>query len=151
MQSHCAPSCVIPSCRPTHAIGSCGIGGGYGFGSGGFGMGGGYGMSGYGGGSGLATSASSLGVVPGIPVSCISQIPSSEVVIQPPPFSLTIPGPILASSCEPLAVGGYSPCASGGYENMPRPSVTIQENAVLHWLTCYSPQTSGLHNAKPYH
>uniref|UniRef100_A0A670K4W2 Keratin n=1 Tax=Podarcis muralis TaxID=64176 RepID=A0A670K4W2_PODMU len=54
-----------------------------------------------------------LGVVPGVPQSCMSQIPPSEVTVQPPPIVVTIPGPILSSSCQPLAIGGYSPCASG--------------------------------------
>nr|ABU98610.1 beta-keratin 22 [Gekko gecko] len=88
----CGPSCAIPSCtsRPTIGLGSCGMGSGYG------------------------TSASSLGVVPGVSPACINQIPPSEVMIQPPPFVLTVPGPILAASCEPVSVGGYTPCASSG-------------------------------------
>uniref|UniRef100_A0A670ZBK5 Keratin n=1 Tax=Pseudonaja textilis TaxID=8673 RepID=A0A670ZBK5_PSETE len=56
----------------------------------------------------------SLGILPGANVGCINQVPPSEIVIQPPPFVVTIPGPILSASCEPVAVGGYSACA-GGY------------------------------------
>ncbi|KAK9390990.1 feather keratin B-4-like [Crotalus adamanteus] len=94
----CPPSCAIPSCAslPKIGLGSCGIGSGL-----------------LGGGGGGAASASNLGILPGANVGCISQIPSSEVVIQPPPVVVTLPGPILAASCEPVAVGGYSACASG--------------------------------------
>ncbi|ETE68723.1 Claw keratin, partial [Ophiophagus hannah] len=94
----CPPSCAIPSCAsvPRIGLGSCGIGSG---------------LLGYGGGG--AASASSLGILPGANVGCINQIPSSEVVVQPPYFTVTIPGPILSASCEPVAVGGYSACAAG--------------------------------------
>uniref|UniRef100_H9GSZ5 Keratin n=2 Tax=Anolis carolinensis TaxID=28377 RepID=H9GSZ5_ANOCA len=83
------PTCTIPSCSsaPVIPLGGC-----------------------YG---GSAAPASSLGIVPGVNPSCINQLPPSEVVIQPSPTIVTIPGPILSASCEPLAVGGYTPCASG--------------------------------------
>ncbi|KAF7238333.1 Feather keratin 3 [Varanus komodoensis] len=101
----CPPSCVIPCSTPSIGIGSCGIGSGYG---------GGFGYSGFGYGGGV--SSTSLGMTSGAPASCISQIPPSEVVIQPSPCVITMPGAILSSSCEPMTVGGYSPCASGsGY------------------------------------
>ncbi|ETE68724.1 Claw keratin, partial [Ophiophagus hannah] len=64
-------------------------------------------------GGGGATLAASLGMAPGASVSCINQIPSSEVVIQPAPLMLTIPGAILSASCEPVRVGGYTACATG--------------------------------------
>ncbi|KAL7978017.1 hypothetical protein Chor_005004 [Crotalus horridus] len=47
----------------------------------------------------------------GIIPSCINQIPPSEVTIQPSAVVVTIPGPILSASCEPVAVGGNTPCA----------------------------------------
>ncbi|KAJ6652808.1 hypothetical protein lerEdw1_010663 [Lerista edwardsae] len=96
----CLPSCVIPCSSPTYGLGSCGMGGGMMGGCMGGGMGG--------------VSSSSLGILPGAAVSCITQIPSSEVVVQPPSYVMTIPGPIMSASCEPLRVGGYSPCSSGG-------------------------------------
>nr|XP_020671456.1 claw keratin-like [Pogona vitticeps] len=124
--SCCPPSCAIPSSTPSVGFGPCGIAssgcysgyGGYG-GYGGVpaspcgiassGCYGGYG--GYGG-----VPASALGITSGAAVGCITQIPSSEVTVQPPSVTMVIPGAILAASCEPLAVGGYSPCASGsGY------------------------------------
>uniref|UniRef100_A0A670Z5J3 Keratin n=1 Tax=Pseudonaja textilis TaxID=8673 RepID=A0A670Z5J3_PSETE len=66
---------------------------------------------------GGATTAASLGIAPGASVSCINQTPSSEIVIQPsppPPVVVTIPGPILSASCDPVAVGGNTPCAAPG-------------------------------------
>uniref|UniRef100_A0A670Z3F7 Uncharacterized protein n=1 Tax=Pseudonaja textilis TaxID=8673 RepID=A0A670Z3F7_PSETE len=54
---------------------------------------------------------------PGANVSCINQTPPSEVMIQPPPpppVVVTIPGPILSASCDPVAVGGNTPCAAPG-------------------------------------
>uniref|UniRef100_A0A670Z4D2 Keratin n=1 Tax=Pseudonaja textilis TaxID=8673 RepID=A0A670Z4D2_PSETE len=56
----------------------------------------------------------SLGTLAGIVPSCINQIPPSEVTIQPPACVVTIPGPILSASCDPVAVGGNSPCAPAG-------------------------------------
>uniref|UniRef100_A0ACB8G807 Uncharacterized protein n=1 Tax=Sphaerodactylus townsendi TaxID=933632 RepID=A0ACB8G807_9SAUR len=50
----------------------------------------------------------------GINTSCVSQIPPSEVIIHPPPFSITIPGPILSASPEPVAVTANNPCATPG-------------------------------------
>ncbi|CAI5798437.1 BetaBeta-keratin-related [Podarcis lilfordi] len=49
----------------------------------------------------------------GINTSCVSQIPPSEVVIQPPSFTLTIPGPILSASNDQVAVAQNAPCATG--------------------------------------
>ncbi|KAJ6652045.1 hypothetical protein lerEdw1_015467 [Lerista edwardsae] len=79
------------------------------------GLGLGYGGLGYGYGiGGPAETSASLGTLEGVIPSCINQIPASEVVIQPPPCVVTIPGPILSASCEPTAVGGNTPCAVGG-------------------------------------
>ncbi|KAL8184693.1 UNVERIFIED_CONTAM: hypothetical protein K2H54_025325 [Gekko kuhli] len=58
-----------------------------------------------------ATSARCLGITSGASVSCINQIPPSEIVIQPPSATVVIPGPVLAASCEPVRVGGYTACA----------------------------------------
>nr|ABU98599.1 beta-keratin 8 [Gekko gecko] len=44
---------------------------------------------------GSSTSARCLGLTSGASVSCINQIPPSEVTIQPPPCVVTIPGPVL--------------------------------------------------------
>uniref|UniRef100_A0A8C6XRK5 Uncharacterized protein n=1 Tax=Naja naja TaxID=35670 RepID=A0A8C6XRK5_NAJNA len=62
----------------------------------------------------LAESSGSLGTLDGIIPSCINQIPPAEVVLQPPSCVVTIPGPILSASCEPVAVGGNTPCAPAG-------------------------------------
>nr|ABU98611.1 beta-keratin 23 [Gekko gecko] len=97
----CAPSCAVPSCLP-----SCSSPCGYpvsGLGS----------LNSCGGLYGGATSASSLGHTSGANVGCVGQLPPSEVVIQPAPCVLTVPGPILAASCEPLRVGGYTACGGG--------------------------------------
>ncbi|XP_015275947.1 PREDICTED: keratin-associated protein 5-5-like [Gekko japonicus] len=59
---------------------------------------------------GNSTSARCLGITSGASVSCINQIPPSEVTIQPPPCTVVVPGPVLAASCEPLRVGGYTAC-----------------------------------------
>ncbi|XP_053133756.1 uncharacterized protein LOC128337140 [Hemicordylus capensis] len=103
------PSCVIP----------CGIGGGSG-GSIGGGICGsiGSGTIGYGGGmgGGMGVSSSSLGIVPGASVSCVSQVPPSELFIQPSPVVITIPGPVLSAAggaSGEVSVGSYSPCAYG--------------------------------------
>ncbi|CAI5798609.1 type II cytoskeletal 1-like [Podarcis lilfordi] len=49
----------------------------------------------------------------GVNTSCVSQIPPSQVVIQPPAFHITIPGPVMSASPEPVAVAGNTPCATG--------------------------------------
>ncbi|XP_015276103.1 PREDICTED: keratin-associated protein 5-5-like [Gekko japonicus] len=59
---------------------------------------------------GSSTPARCLGITSGASVSCINQIPPSEVTIQPPPCTVVVPGPVLAASCEPLRVGGYTAC-----------------------------------------
>ncbi|XP_003226377.3 shematrin-like protein 2 [Anolis carolinensis] len=88
--SCCGPSCVVPSCSSTPCIGigaqRCGT----------------------------STSSCCLGTVPGVVPSCITQLPASEMVIQPPAVVMTIPGPIMSASCEPIAVGGTTPCAVAG-------------------------------------
>ncbi|XP_048364738.1 keratin-associated protein 5-5-like [Sphaerodactylus townsendi] len=61
---------------------------------------------------GNSTSARSLGITCGAHIACINQIPPSEVVIQPPPCIITIPGPVLAATCEPVRVGGYTACGT---------------------------------------
>nr|ABU98607.1 beta-keratin 19 [Gekko gecko] len=107
MSSCCPPSCAIPSCPPPCSS-PCG-----------------YPVSGLGkldpcsstmccpsSSCGTSTSARCLGITSGASVSCINQIPPSEVTIQPPPCTVVIPGPILAASCEPVRVGGYTSCSS---------------------------------------
>lgn len=110
----CGPSCAVPSCASTPTVGfgsagsfGCGYGGlGYGgWGHGGLGWG--YGGHGY----GAVESSGSLGTLAGVRPSCINQIPPAEVVIQPPASVVTLPGPILSASCEPVYVGGNTPCA----------------------------------------
>ncbi|XP_039219373.1 uncharacterized protein LOC120317115 [Crotalus tigris] len=59
----------------------------------------------------LYSSPVSQHLLAGIIPSCINQIPPSEVTIQPSAVVVTIPGPILSASCEPVAVGGNTPCA----------------------------------------
>ncbi|XP_015275961.1 PREDICTED: keratin-associated protein 9-1-like [Gekko japonicus] len=102
--SCCPPSCAIPSCSP--CCSPCG-----------------YPVGGLGklgccpspcGPSsccGSSTSARCLGLTSGACVACINQIPPSEITIQPPPSTVVIPGPVLAASCEPLRVGGYTACS----------------------------------------
>ncbi|XP_058016617.1 feather keratin B-4-like [Ahaetulla prasina] len=105
---YCGPSCAVPSCAsaPVIGLGSAGCGPwGYGY----RGLGYGYGAG------ALAESSGSLGTLAGVIPSCINQIPASEVTIQPPSVVVTIPGPILSASCEPVAVGGNTPCAAGGF------------------------------------
>ncbi|XP_015270498.1 PREDICTED: uncharacterized protein LOC107113661 [Gekko japonicus] len=53
----------------------------------------------------------SLGVLSGVNRSCINQIPPAEVVVQPPPVVMTIPGPILSATGQLVFVGGNTPCA----------------------------------------
>ncbi|KAL7978037.1 hypothetical protein Chor_005024 [Crotalus horridus] len=55
-----------------------------------------------------------MGTLAGVIPIPINQVPPSEVTIQPSPVVVTIPGPILSASCEPIAVGGNTPCAPGG-------------------------------------
>ncbi|XP_060117049.1 late cornified envelope protein 1D [Heteronotia binoei] len=97
----CGPSCAVPSCLP-----ACGSPCGYpGSGLGSLGSCGGY----YGG----ATSASSLGLTSGGNIGCVTQLPPSEMVIQPAPCCVTIPGAVLSASCEPVRVAGYTACGGG--------------------------------------
>ncbi|ETE61079.1 hypothetical protein L345_13168, partial [Ophiophagus hannah] len=105
---YCGPSCAVPSCAsaPVIGLGSSGCGP-WGYGYRGLGLG-------YGAGA-LAETSGSLGTLAGVIPSCINQIPASEVTVQPPSVVVTIPGPILSASCEPVAVGGHTPCAAGGY------------------------------------
>ncbi|KAL8184705.1 UNVERIFIED_CONTAM: hypothetical protein K2H54_025691 [Gekko kuhli] len=44
---------------------------------------------------------------------CESQCPPHQVFIQPPPFCVTVPGPILNCYNEPLAVDCNAPCGYG--------------------------------------
>lgn len=115
--SCCVPACAVPTCVPASSppvcypvgglgsLTSCG-GGAHGMGS--YGMGP-YGISSAGG----SVSAASLGLVPGASVGCVNQTPASEVLIQPAPIAVVIPGAIMAATCEPVRVGGYSACATG--------------------------------------
>ncbi|XP_061462250.1 uncharacterized protein LOC133374926 isoform X2 [Rhineura floridana] len=45
---------------------------------------------------------------------CMTQGPSSKVVIHPPPIEVTIPGPILEIAAEECAVEVYNPCTTAG-------------------------------------
>uniref|UniRef100_A0A803TML9 Keratin n=1 Tax=Anolis carolinensis TaxID=28377 RepID=A0A803TML9_ANOCA len=63
---------------------------------------------------GTSTSSCCLGTVPRVVPSCINQLPPLEVVIQPSPVVVTLPGPLLSASREPVAVGGTTPCAIAG-------------------------------------
>ncbi|ETE57516.1 Claw keratin, partial [Ophiophagus hannah] len=121
--AYCGPSCAVPSCASAPAVGfgsagARGLGWGLGYGGLGYGLGFGLGFGrglGYGYGAGaLAETSGSLGTLAGVIPQPINQIPASEVTIQPPSFVITVPGPILSASCEPVAVGGYTPCAPGG-------------------------------------
>ncbi|KAK9390991.1 keratin-associated protein 9-1-like [Crotalus adamanteus] len=108
--SCCAPSCAVPICVPASSppvcypvgglgsLTSCGVGGTYGLDSAG---------------SGGAVPAASLGMTSRSNVSCVNQIPPSEIVIQPPPFNIVIPGAILAATSDLVRVGGYTACATG--------------------------------------
>ncbi|XP_066466536.1 uncharacterized protein [Tiliqua scincoides] len=117
----CGPTCTIPSCAsiPVVGLGSAGIRANYGRGLGYGNLGSGYGGLGYGSGAGAlafggSTSSGELGTLAGVIPQPINQIPPSEVVIQPPPSVVTIPGAILSASCEPVSVGGITPTAIGG-------------------------------------
>ncbi|KAK9390993.1 keratin-associated protein 9-1-like [Crotalus adamanteus] len=108
--SCCAPSCAVPICVPASSppvcypvdglgsLTSCGVGGTYGLDSAG---------------SGGAVPAASLGMTSRSNVSCVNQIPPSEILIQPPPFNIVIPGAILAATSDLVRVGGYTACATG--------------------------------------
>ncbi|KAM3825188.1 uncharacterized protein M6D78_016499 [Vipera latastei] len=118
--AYCGPTCAVPSCASAPVVGFGSAGSrslGYGLSSAGLGYGLGLGSGlGYGYGSaGFAESARNLGTLAGVIPNCINQIPPSEVTIQPPAVVVTIPGPILSASCEPVAVGGNTPCAPGGF------------------------------------
>ncbi|XP_025031150.1 feather keratin-like [Python bivittatus] len=107
----CGPPCPLPPCPiPSCAIPSCASCPSVGFGPGGLG-----GLASRSFGLPSGQPASSLGTLEGVTPSCINQIPAAEVVIQPPPVIVTLPGPILSASCDPVAVGGNTPCAAGGY------------------------------------
>ncbi|KAJ6652790.1 hypothetical protein lerEdw1_010644 [Lerista edwardsae] len=52
---------------------------------------------------------------------CESQCPPHHIAIQPPPFCITVPGPVLSCSDDSCAVAcsapccGYGGCGSGGW------------------------------------
>ncbi|KAJ7307275.1 hypothetical protein JRQ81_009275 [Phrynocephalus forsythii] len=114
--SHCGPRNAIPSCAAIPNVGfgssSCGFSGlgGFGCGFGGFGTGA-FGSLG----SGGSVSATSLGVLQGVQPKCINQLLPQEVVIQPPPIAMTIPGAIMSATPEPIRVGASAPCAAPGF------------------------------------
>ncbi|XP_053133211.1 chorion class B protein B.L1-like [Hemicordylus capensis] len=126
MVSNCGPSCTVPSCASTPVVGFGSAGNGLGYGLGGLGYGcgfgglgsayglGGLGYGGLGSGYGAVETSGNLGTLAGVIPSPINQIPPSEVVIQPPPVVVTLPGAILSASCEPVSVGGNTPCAIRG-------------------------------------
>uniref|UniRef100_H9GCT6 Keratin n=1 Tax=Anolis carolinensis TaxID=28377 RepID=H9GCT6_ANOCA len=91
----CPPSCTIPSCSSMPMYGLGGTGGTSG--------------------GGRSVSTRELGTVAGVTPQSVSQLPSSEVVIQPAPFIMVVPGPILSSSCEPIYVGGATSPGGGGF------------------------------------
>ncbi|KAG8146942.1 hypothetical protein E2320_014022 [Naja naja] len=98
----CIPACSSPVCYPVGGLGSlssCGLGSS--------------GMASYGGSAGGSISAASLGIAPGASVSCVNQTPPSEIMVQPSPFVVVLPGAILGATSEPVRVGGYTACASG--------------------------------------
>ncbi|KAG8123732.1 hypothetical protein E2320_019083 [Naja naja] len=105
----CIPTCSSPICYPVGGLGSlssCGLGS--------------YGMGSSAGGS---MAAASLAIAPGASVSCVNQTPPSELLVQPSPFTVVLPGAILAATSEPVRVGGYTACASGS----------------SGWLCCFQP------------
>ncbi|KAJ7307270.1 hypothetical protein JRQ81_009269 [Phrynocephalus forsythii] len=106
MPGYCGPSNAVPSCSAIPSVG---------FGSSHFGSGFGLGGSGFGSlGSGGSVSATSLGVLQGVQPQCINQLPPNEVVIQPPPVAVTVPGAIMSATPVPVQVGGVAPCAISG-------------------------------------
>ncbi|XP_070807234.1 feather keratin 4-like [Pituophis catenifer annectens] len=44
-------------------------------------------------------------------VNCASQLTGSELIIQPPASVVTIPGPVISSTHDPVSVGQVSPCS----------------------------------------
>ncbi|XP_054829405.1 shematrin-like protein 2 [Eublepharis macularius] len=112
--AYCGPSYAVPSCAsaPVVGFGSAGLGYG-GFGSAGLGYSGlGLGsVYGHGPLVGSGVPSVHLGTLSGVEPSCINQIPPAEVLIQPPACVVTIPGPILSATGEPVSVGGNTPCA----------------------------------------
>ncbi|KAK9391001.1 claw keratin-like [Crotalus adamanteus] len=126
----CPPSCVIPSCAsvPQFGMGSAGASGGSfggaspgglaGLGLCGRGLGGGLqegSMGGLAGGHlGGGVSSGELVTLAGINPQPINQISPAEVMIQPPPYVLTIPGAILSASFDPVTIGGNTPSAAPG-------------------------------------
>uniref|UniRef100_A0A8D2KVA4 Uncharacterized protein n=1 Tax=Varanus komodoensis TaxID=61221 RepID=A0A8D2KVA4_VARKO len=50
-----------------------------------------------------------------------SQIPPSELLIEPAPILLTIPGPMLSASNAPVGMAQYTPRASGYSSYSTRP------------------------------
>ncbi|XP_061478151.1 shematrin-like protein 2 [Rhineura floridana] len=79
------------------SVGLCGLAPAYGVGC----------LSGAGGRLGIIDAGFSYG-----PAACSSQLPGSEVVIQPPPCTVSIPAPCLSLSAEPVSV---SQVPSGSY------------------------------------
>ena len=90
--AYCGSVCSVP----------CGVG----YGVGGVGSSGlvplygGGALSGLGGGFGYA---------------CSTQLPGTEVVIQPPSSTITMPGPIISASPEPVAAAQITPSYGYGY------------------------------------
>ncbi|KAL7978013.1 hypothetical protein Chor_005000 [Crotalus horridus] len=137
--SCCAPSCAVPICVPASSppvcypvgglgsLTSCGVGGTYGLGSAG---------------SGGAVSAATLGMTSGASMSCVNQIPPSELLIQPAPVNVVIPGAILSSTCEPIRVGGYTACATGGPVSTFARYIRTLNPEVHHQLLSASPIVS---------
>ncbi|ETE62823.1 Claw keratin, partial [Ophiophagus hannah] len=48
------------------------------------------------------------------PSPCYASCPPSTVVIRPPTFTLTIPGPAIFCPNQPLQIAQHNPCAHGG-------------------------------------
>ncbi|XP_026581523.1 claw keratin-like [Pseudonaja textilis] len=44
-------------------------------------------------------------------VNCSSQLTGSELIIQPPASVVSIPGPIISSTHDPVSVGQVTPCS----------------------------------------
>ncbi|XP_053134070.1 shematrin-like protein 2 [Hemicordylus capensis] len=115
--TNCGPACTVRSCASSPVVGF-GSAGSYSLGNGGLGYGyGGLGYRGlgYGYGAGdLAETSGTLGTLGRVFPSCSNQIPPAELVFKPAPIVVTIPGPILSPSCEPVTVGGNTPCTING-------------------------------------
>lgn len=73
---------------------------------------GGYGYSGFGGAIGGRPSGM-LGLTSGANFSRTSQLPPSEIVIQPPTCVLTIPEPVVSAVMPPVILSSSSPCSYG--------------------------------------